>query len=207
MKKAKKIVSGIIVTLTVVVFILGFLIFVSVLKAEPNQVPSVLGFSVMKVQTGSMEPEYKTGSIIITREVKPEKLEVGDVISFYVSAGKIVDQVNTHRIEEIQYIKSDLRQFVTKGDANENVDEYPVMETRVIGKVVLNLGVFSGSVIGFLQNPNIILFFIVIPLVVITFFEAVNLVNLFVKKNDTEEEKADESERKPKSKRKAKNSD
>ena len=207
MKKAKKIVSGIIVTLTVVVFILGFLIFVSVLKAEPNQVPSVLGFSVMKVQTGSMEPEYKTGSIIITREVKPEKLEVGDVISFYVSAGKIVDQVNTHRIEEIQYIKSDLRQFVTKGDANENVDEYPVMETRVIGKVVLNLGVFSGSVIGFLQNPNIILFFIVIPLVVITFFEAVNLVNLFVKKNDTEEEKADEAERNPKSKRKAKNSD
>ena len=71
----------------------------------------------------------------------------------------------------------------------------------------MNLGVFSGSVIGFLQNPNIILFFIVIPLVVITFFEAVNLVNLFVKKNDTEEEKADESERKPKSKRKAKNSD
>ncbi len=203
--KVKKILSGIIAGLTALIFIFGLIIFVSVLNAKDGEVPSVFGFSVMKIQTGSMEPEYKTGSVIITRKVAPEKLEVGDVISFYVSAGNIVDQVNTHRIEEIQYIKSDLRQFVTKGDANQSVDEYPVYQTKVIGKVVLNLGVISGSVIGFLQNPNIILFCIVIPLVVITFFEAVNLVNMFVNRNGTEEEQVDESERKPK--RKGKNSD
>lgn len=203
--KVKKIISRIIVVLTVLIFVFGLIVFAAVLNTEKGKVPTVLGFSVMKIQTGSMEPEYKTGSIIITRQVSPEKLKVGDVISFYVSAGKIVDQVNTHRIEEIQYIKSDLRQFVTKGDANQTVDEYPVLQTRVIGKVVCDLGVFSGSVIGFLQNPNIILFFIVIPLVVITFFEAVNLVNLFVNRNDTEEEKSDEPKRRQK--RKSKNSD
>ncbi len=203
--KIKKILSRVVAVLTVMIFIFGIVIFASVLKAKEGEVPSVLGFSVMKVQTGSMEPEYKTGSVIITRKIAPEKLKKGDVISFYVSSGQIVDQVNTHRIEEIRYIKSDFREFVTKGDANDYVDEYPVLQTRVIGKVVLNLGVFSGSVIGFLQNPNIILFFIVIPLVVITFFEAVNLVNLFVNRNETEEVQPDESDRKRK--RKNKNDD
>ncbi len=203
--KVKKILSKILVVFTVFVFIVGFAIFVTVLKADANEVPSVFGFSIMKVQTGSMEPEFQVGSVIVTRKVSPEKLKKGDVISFYVPSGEIAGLVNTHRIQEIQMIKSDLRQFVTKGDANDFNDENPVLQTRVIGKVVLNLGVFSGSVIEFLQNPNIILFFIVIPLVVITFFEAVNLVNLFVNRNDTEEAQPNESNRKRK--RKDKNSD
>ena len=204
--KIKKVISAIVAVFTALVFLLGFAIFASVLKADANEVPSVLGFSVLKIQTGSMEPEYRTGSVIITREVSADKLEKGDVISFYSTGGQIANQVNTHRIDDIFYLKGGERQFVTKGDANDTVDEYPVYESRIIGKVILNLGVFSGSVIGFLQNPNIILFFIVIPLVIITFLEALNLVNMIVNKNDgTEEEQTDEPQRKRKTK--GKNSD
>lgn len=201
----KKVLSVILAVATVVVFVFGFYIFITVINTKDGEVPSVLGFSVMKIQTGSMEPEYRTGSVIITKETDPEKLKKGDVISFYVPGGEMADVVNTHRIQEVQYIKSDLRQFITKGDANELEDQFPVVETRVIGKVVLNLGVLSGSVISFLQNPNIILFLIVIPLVVITFFEAINLVNMIVNRNDTEENESDEPRRKLK--RKNKNSD
>lgn len=204
--KIKKVFSAIVAVFTALVFIIGLAIFVSVLKADANEVPNVLGFSVLKIETGSMEPEYRTGSVIVTRQISAEKLEVGDVISFYSTGGQIADQVNTHRIDEILYLKGGERQFVTKGDANEAVDEFPVYERKIIGKVVLNLGVISGSVIGFLQNPNIILFLIVIPLVIITFLEALNLVNMIVNRNDdTEEDKPDEPERKRK--RKAKNSD
>ncbi|MBQ8784214.1 MAG: signal peptidase I [Clostridia bacterium] len=204
--KVKKVISAIIAVFTALIFLIGLAIFVSVLKADADEVPNVLGFSVLKIETGSMEPEYRTGSVIITRKVSADKLEKGDVISFYSTGGQIADQVNTHRIDEIFYLKGGERQFVTKGDANQNVDEFPVYESRIIGKVILNLGVFSGSVIGFLQNPNIILFLIVIPLVIITFLEALNLVNMIVNRNDgTEEENPDEPERKRK--RKAKNSD
>ncbi len=204
--KVKKIISAVMATLTFLVFVVGFVIFASVLKADANEVPSVLGYSVLKIQTGSMEPEYKTGSIIVTRKVSAEELKVGDVISFYSTGGQIADMVNTHRINEIVYLKGGEKQFVTKGDANEYVDEYPVYGKRVIGKVILNLGVMSGSIIGFLQNPNIILFLIVIPLVIITFLEAVNLINLIINKNnDTEEEQTDEPE--SKRKRKTKNTD
>ncbi len=200
--KAKKIISGIFAVITALVFIFGFYIFITVMNSKEGEVPTVFGFSIMKIQTGSMEPEYKTGSVIITRDVSPEKLLKGDVISYYVYDEVIGDVVNTHRIEEIQYIKKNLRQFVTKGDANEFPDEFPVLESRVIGKVVLNLGVMSGSVIGFLQNPNIILFLIVIPLIIITFIEAVNLVKLIVNRNETEEDETDESHGKSKSKNK-----
>ena len=204
--KIKKIISAVVAGFTALVFVLGFAVFASVLKADANEVPSVLGFSVLKIQTGSMEPEYRTGSVIVTRKVSADKLEKGDVISFYSSGGQISNQVNTHRIEEIYYLRGGERQFVTKGDANDTVDEFPVYEKRIIGKVVYNLGVFSGSVIGFLQNPNIILFFIVIPLVIITFLEALNLVNMIVNRNDnTEDEQTDESQRKRKAK--AENSD
>ncbi len=200
--KIKRIATLTLSIITVLVFVVGFGIFVTVLRTDANEVPSILGFSVMKIQTGSMEPEYKTGSVIVTRKTSPDDLKKGDVISFYSIDGNISNQVNTHRIEEVTYFKGGERVFITKGDANVAVDEQPVYERRIIGKVIWNLGVFSGSVITFLQNPNIILFFIVIPLVIITFFEAVNLVNMIVNRNKdgTEEEQTDEPENKHKSK-------
>ena len=67
------------------------------------------------------------------------------------------------------------------------------MSTRVIGKVIFDFGVFSGSLIGILQNPKVIFFLIIVPLIIITFMEAVNLVNLFMDRNKTEEEDADEN--------------
>ncbi len=191
--KALKIVSRIGAGLMVVVFILGLLIFGTVLKAKEGEVPSVLGFSVLRIRTGSMEPEYKTGSVIITKNVDYNTLKVGDVISFYSTSKDISKLVNTHRINDITYLSTGEKQFITKGDANNTVDSEPVFYKKVIGKVVLNLGVISGSVIGVLQNPTVILIFIVLPLLIITFLEAQNLVKLFMSKDDDpEEEKTDE---------------
>ena len=176
-------------------------IFISVLRANQGEVPSVLGYSVLRLQTGSMEPEYKTGSIIITKKVDVNDLEKGDVISFYSTSLDISDRVNTHRIVDIIYDQSGSREFVTKGDANELQDENPVLSSRVIGKVIFDLGVVSGSVLGMLQNPKVIFFLIIVPLIIITFTEAVNLVNIIMNKDgDSEEENSDESGRKNKNK-------
>lgn len=191
--KAVKIISRIGAGLMVVIFILGLLVFGTVLKAKEGEVPSVLGFSVLRIRTGSMEPEYKTGSVIIAKKVNYNTLKVGDVISFYSTSKDISTLVNTHRIHEITYLTTGEKQFITKGDANSAVDSEPVFYKKVIGKVVLNLGVISGSVIGVLQNPTVILIFIVLPLLIITFLEAQNLVKLFMSKDDDpEEEKTDE---------------
>ena len=193
MKKAKKIFSRIMAVLSVALFIFGVVVFVSVLNASAGKVPSVFGFSVLQVKTGSMLPDYEIGTIVITKNVDANDLQVGDVISFYSLDKDISGEVNTHRIEKIEYGGDDnAPYFTTKGDNNSQVDKQKVWPSQIVGKVVYNLGTVSGSVIGVFQNPNVIFFVIVLPLVFITFGEAVNLVSMIVESKSHKKEDGDD---------------
>lgn len=193
MKKAKKIFSRIMVVLSAVIFLFGLVVFISVLNASEGEVPSVFGFSVLQVKTGSMIPEYEIGTVVIAKKTDVNDLKVGDVISFYSMDQEISGEVNTHRIVNIEYGGDDnAPYFTTKGDNNSEVDKQKVWPVQIVGKVVYNLGTVSGSVIGVFQNPNVIFFVIVLPLIFITFGEAVNLVSLiaeskFRKKEDDDD--------------------
>ena len=198
MKKAGKIFSRIMAVISVVIFILGLTIFVSVLRASAGKAPSVFGFSVLQVTSGSMEPEIPVGGIVVVRKVKPESLKVGDVISFYSNDVDISGKVNTHRIVEIKQSESGEKIFRTKGDANEYADTAAVFEIDLVGKMILNLGSVGGSVFDVLRNPTIILIFIVLPLIFITLGEAVNLAKLiaeykFSDQKDEDDEKSSET--------------
>lgn len=198
MKKAGKFFSRIMAVISVVIFILGLTIFVSVLRASAGKAPSVFGFSVLQVTSGSMEPEIPVGGIVIVRKVKPESLKVGDVISFYSNDVDISGKVNTHRIFEIKQSESGEKIFRTKGDANEYADTAAVFEIDLVGKMILNLGSVGGSVFDVLRNPTIILIFIVLPLIFITLGEAVNLAKLiaeykFSDQKDEDDEKSSEA--------------
>lgn len=199
MKKAGKIFSRVMAALSALIFVIGLTVFVSVLNASAGKVPSVLGFSVLQVQTGSMEPEIPVGGIVITFKVKPDSLKVGDIISFYSNDTTISGKVNTHRIVEIKDSDSGERIFKTKGDANDAVDETAVYQIDLIGKVIVNIGTVGSSVLSVLRNPKIILIFIVIPLIFITMGEAVNLAKLiaeykFSDQKDEEDEKYSQTE-------------
>lgn len=190
-KKAKNIISRILTGLSVVIFIFGFIIFISVMSASAGKVPSVLGYSFLQVRTGSMTPEYPIGTVIITKKVDIFSLKVGDVISFYSTAKDIKGQVNTHRIVDVTKNMTGYPVFTTKGDANDFEDPEKVSSINVVGKVVYNVGTVSGSLISVLSNPKVIFFFIVLPLVFITFGEAINLVTLVVKSKEEQKEEND----------------
>ena len=198
MKKAGKIFSRIMAVISVVILIFGLTIFVSVLRASAGKAPSVFGFSVLQVTSGSMEPEIPVGGIVIVRKVKPDSLKVGDVISFYSNDVDISGKVNTHRIIEIKQSESGEKIFRTKGDANEYADTAAVFEIDLVGKMIMNLGSVGGSVFDVLRNPTIILIFIVLPLIFITLGEAVNLAKLiaeykFSDQKDEDDEKSSEA--------------
>lgn len=193
MKKAKKIFSRIMTVISVALFIFGVVVFVSVLNASAGKVPSVFGFSVLQVKTGSMLPDYEIGTIVITKNVDANDLQVGDVISFYSLDQDISGEVNTHRIEKIEHGGDDnAPYFTTKGDNNSQVDKQKVWPSQIVGKVVYNLGTVSGSVIGIFQNPNVIFFVIVLPLIFITFGEAVNLVTMIAESKSRKKEDGDD---------------
>lgn len=206
LEKFKTVFKRIMSVITVLSFIFGLLIFAAVLKANKGEVPSVFGYSLMRVKTGSMEGDredsIKTGSIILTKKVDEHELDVNDIISFYSTDPAIKGEVETHRIVERHSLVTGEREYITKGDANQSDDEYPVLYKNVIGKYVKNFGVASGSVLGILQNPKVIFFLIILPMIFITFSEAVNLVNLIVNRNVSEEQIADESEKKNRNKNK-----
>lgn len=103
------------------------------------------------VLSGSMEPEYPTGSLIYVKEIDPEALQVKDVITF-----RLTEQTTaTHRIIEV--VKDDttgeLIGFITKGDANEIADgDEPLDPGKVLGTPVLTipkLGYFA----TYIQSP------------------------------------------------------
>lgn len=108
----------------------------------------LLGLQVYTVLSGSMEPEYRTGSVIYVRQADTDTLEAGDVITFRLSGSTIA----THRIIEV--IEEDGRRlFRTKGDANDVEDASPVSESNVIGTPVFtipNLGFFA----AYIQTPS-----------------------------------------------------
>ena len=106
-----------------------------------------LGYEVLVVQSGSMEPVYHVGSLIYVKSVEPEELEVGDVITFELGNGVR----GTHRIIEILDNSGELS-FITKGDANEVEDNKPVVEDAIVGQVKFTIPKL-GFFITYIQQP------------------------------------------------------
>lgn len=106
-----------------------FVIYVMVCSARGKAV-KVFGKSVLRVETGSMEPSIHTGDYILIETVKPETLQTGDIISFYSEDSETYDLLITHRIAEINADGT----FLTRGDANPVSDRVAVRQERIAGK-------------------------------------------------------------------------
>lgn len=110
----------------------------------------LLGIDVFVVQSGSMEPEIHTGSVVYVTAVEEDDLAVGDNITF-----KLTETVNgTHQIIEILGEEEDSGKlmFRTKGTANEHADEGYVTIDEIVGKVRFSLP-YAGYAIAYVQQP------------------------------------------------------
>lgn len=139
----------------------------------------LFGLTPYAVLSGSMEPEYPTGSLIYVRDVDPADVAVGDAITFELESGTLV----THEVYEID---SDARAFRTQGIANIDAgggivhDALPVPFERVIGAPVFCIP-YLGYLNKFLTGTAGLLALGACALVLI----ALNLaVSLFEKEED-----------------------
>ena len=104
----------------------------------------IVGLTPYVVLSGSMEPNYHTGSLIYDKKVDPFTLKEGDVITFMVSE----DTLATHRIVGVVPDEDEpgTIRFRTKGDANDAEDGTLVHYKNVVGTPVFTipyLGYFS----------------------------------------------------------------
>ena len=139
-KTLKKVWNSVTTVLVVLVVILALLLVGA----------RVVGLQVFTVLSGSMEPNYPTGSLIYVKKVDYQELKEKDVITFMLDE----DTVATHRIVGIVPDEEDptVLRYRTKGDANNAEDGSLVHYKNVIGTPVFMIPKL-GYVASYIQNP------------------------------------------------------
>ena len=88
MKTVFKVVKTI-VNVVVIVLVLLFVLVVCLQRFSNNEI-SFLNFRLFTVVSGSMEPVYSIGDVLLAKEVDAEDIEVGDSIKvFFTRKGTI----------------------------------------------------------------------------------------------------------------------
>lgn len=113
------------------------------------------------VQSGSMEPALKTGSLIFITHCN--EYHVGDIVTRKTSNQNMTV---THRIVE----KTENGKFITKGDANEDRDKGEIEKDNILGKVFLKIP-FVGYLINYSKTFWGLIIFMIIPAGLIIFSE------------------------------------
>lgn len=110
----------------------------------------VVGLQVFVVLSGSMEPTYRTGSLIYVKKVDPYTIQEGQPITFMMNETTVA----THRVVGIVPDEEDptVIRFRTKGDANDAEDGGLVHYKNVIGRPVFSIP-YLGYVADYIQHP------------------------------------------------------
>lgn len=132
-----KIVRNIVCVILIAVFLLS-LIYV-ILARHSDNIPSLFGYSLLRISSESMEPELKSGDIVLLKITQPEKLQKGDVISYKGTKGVLKDTTVTHQIVAEPYEKDGTYYFTTRGIRNGALDDPEINETQILGKVTLKI--------------------------------------------------------------------
>jgi signal peptidase len=135
------------------------------------------------VYTGSMEPAIPVGSVVVIKPVDTETLKIGDIICFRLSESATTTV--THRIINITN-----EGFTTKGDANEDPDQWIVKKENVIGKAIFTIP-YIGYIGYFARTPIGFILLIVIPASIIIIMEIRNIIKELRKQNKTHEKEGE----------------
>ena len=122
------------------------LLILIIIVCIPLTVPRAMGYQLYTVITGSMEPNVPVGSLVFVKYVEPDEIQEEEIIAFY--GGKDSNAIITHRVVENRVF---MGEFVTKGDANSDVDMNPVSYSELVGRVELSVPV-AGTIAQFLTS-------------------------------------------------------
>lgn len=101
----------------------------------------LLDYEPAIVMSGSMEPAYHTGSVLVVDKNQKKEVQIGDTIAFETG-----DTYIAHRI-----VRKEKQGYVTKGDANAAIDPWIISANNVKGKVIMSIP-FLGYVFKFISG-------------------------------------------------------
>ncbi|MDD2238963.1 MAG: signal peptidase I [Bacilli bacterium] len=187
MKKLKELINikGLKVLINIIyfifiVFILSFIITVYLQRFSENKM-SFFNYRIFTVVTASMEPKYKIGDVLLSKEVEPSTIKPGDDISYFGSSGDIKGKIVTHQVISVETNSRGEYLFRAKGLGNI-IEDPTIYESQLLGVVTYKINSLSflykiiATDIGFYLC-------IIVPLVGIIGYEiAITMFNIEDKK-------------------------
>ncbi len=146
----------------VIFLVIAFILVVFLQRFSDNKL-SFFNYRMFTVISGSMEPRYKIGDVLVSKEVEPSEIKVGDTISYLGKSGSFKDKIITHEVVEIN--KDENGDYIFHSKGLTNIVEDPIVyESQLYGVVKYRVVTLSliykivGTKIGFYL-------FIILPLI------------------------------------------
>ncbi len=175
---------------TVIWIFLAIVLFVILLQRFTNNNITLGGLRIFNIVSGSMEPDYDIGDVIVVKDVRPEKIKVGDNVTYLGTKGQIQGLIVTHQVIE-KRIEDGKYYFTTQGVNNKYKDP-EISYDQLYGKVIYRTIIFS-----FISKAmtNIYMYFAIF--LVVGGYTSYQIVKI-VYKDDEEEESEDNKDSKEK---------
>lgn len=178
-KKIRSIILTLLILVAVVVMI------ITIIARINGNTPSLFGYSVFRVSSGSMKPAYEVGDVILVKEVDPMTLKVGDVCTYNGTTNEFAGKIVTHRVIKAAYMDNGEYYIQTKGDANASADP-PIKVKDVVGKVDAKIEILRHLYNFFITPLGLIT---IIVLIIAAFFnEIINFVKSLIGLGGKDEE-------------------
>ena len=137
------------------------------------------GYKILYVVTGSMEPGISVNDYVVVKETDVSSLMKDDIIAYYSREDDTKDLIIIHRIIKVLPDNS----YITKGDANTKADDKPIDKEQIIGKYKGKMW-FLNWLTSFASLKKILMLVVIIPMFMISIYEARTLTKLTKKAFD-----------------------
>ena len=174
-KKSLKITGNVLTVAVAILVVIMTVLTVFSMVFNRDGTASVFGVQAYVVQSDSMTPEFAAGDVIFSKEVNPEELVAGDIITFISRDSASYGQTITHCIREVTTHNGELA-FITYGIATGVDDGTPAAASDVLGRYTFRIAGL-GSFFEFLKSVPGYIVCILLPFLVIIGLQVANIVS------------------------------
>lgn len=132
-KKVIKIVLKILYQILVIICLIVAAVIILQKVTASNK--SIAGYRIFRVITGSMEPEYDIGQVVISKEVDPNSIKVGDDIVYLGTYGEYSGKIIMHSVVGIDKDANGNLNFHAKGLHSSSVEDPQIKDSQIYGVV------------------------------------------------------------------------
>lgn len=132
-KKVIKIVLKILYQILVIICLIVAAVIILQKVTASNK--SIAGYRIFRVITGSMEPKYDIGQVVISKEVDLNSIKVGDDIVYLGTYGEHSGKIIMHSVVGIDKDANGNLNFHARGLHSSSVEDPQIKDSQIYGVV------------------------------------------------------------------------